>query len=361
MLAISNHSLMLGGGEYSFLDLLTHLPLKWNVLALLPAEGELGDRLRKKWIRTHVIPLPSIRPWYAPNILLSLSAYFNLCRRYPPALIYANGSRAALYGGIIGRFMRIPVIWHCRIANRDNYLDHILTRFCRYIIVNSQATAKRFGPTFPSKIRLVYNGVDIQWLREEGVTTPDSIQASEKIILVLARASRWKRHDLALTAFEKVASQQHKAHLFCVGDIDCADTEWWEFLQEKTARSPFSDRIHWIGQVDDVRPWLRAASLLLLASENEPFGRVLVEAMACGVPVVASRSGGVPEIVRDGKDGILVEPGKAKLIAKAISTVLEDDDLRRRLSVSAIEQAKLFTIDAHVKKMVQVFDETVGK
>jgi glycosyltransferase involved in cell wall biosynthesis len=79
------------------------------------------------------------------------------------------------------------------------------------------------------------------------------------------------------------------------------------------------------------------------------------------VPVVASRSGGVPEIVRDGKDGILVEPGEAGLMAEAISRVLEDDDLKRRLSMSAIEQAKLFSLDAHVKQMVQVFDETVRK
>jgi glycosyltransferase involved in cell wall biosynthesis len=352
---------MVGGGEHSFLECLSHLPDGWDILAVLPDEGELREKLKIKGIATCLVPLPPIRPWLAYDMVSCLRSFLQLCKTAQPQLIYANGSRAAFYGGATGRFMGIPAIWHCRIADRDTYLDHILTRLCTYIIVNSQATAKRFGPNLLGKIRLVYNGVNIQWLREEGVKSPDSVQALEKIILVLARASRWKRHDIALTAFETIASQHQKIHLFCVGDIDPGDTEWWEFLQEKATTSPFSDRIHWIGRVDDVRPWLRAASLLLLASENEPFGRVLVEAMACGVPVVASRSGGVPEIVRDGKDGILVEPGEAGLMAEAISRVLEDDDLKRRLSMSAIEQAKLFSLDAHVKQMVQVFDETVRK
>ena len=361
VLAISNHSRMVGGGEHSFLECLLRLPDDWDILAVLPDEGELREKFGTDGILTCIIPLPPLRSWAAHRIISSLGSFLQLCRKTQPGLIYANGSRAAIYGGTVGRIMGIPVIWHCRITSRDKYLDPILRRLCTCIIANSQATAKRFGPDLARKIKVVYNGVDIQWLTERDVGRPDFLQGMEKVILVLARVSRWKRHDLALYAFEKVASQEDRCHLLCLGDKDPLDPKWWEFVQEKTARSPFSDRIHWIGHVDDVRPWLRAASLLLLASENEPFGRVLVEAMACGVPVVATRCGGVPEIVRDGQDGILVEPGKADLMAEAISRVLGDDDLRLRLSMSAIKQAKLFSLDAHVKQMVQIFDETVRK
>jgi glycosyltransferase involved in cell wall biosynthesis len=361
ILAISNHSRMVGGGEHSLLECLSHLPDDWDILAVLPAEGELRKRLKIKGIATCVVSLPPVRPWLAYNMVSSLRSFLDLCKTAQPQLIYANGSRAAIYGGVVGRIMGIPVIWHCRITNRDIYLDPILTRLCTYIIANSQATAKRFGPILLSKVRVVYNGVNIKWLTEPDVKRPDSLQGIEKVILVLARVSRWKRHDLALSAFEKVASQEDRVHLFCLGDKDPLDLKWWKFIQEKAASSPFSDRIHWIGHVDEVRPWLKAASLLLLASENEPFGRVLVEAMACGVPVVATRSGGVPEIVRDRQDGILVKPGHIDQMADAISKVLGDDDLRRRLSMAGIEQAKLFSLDAHVKQMVQVFDQTVRK
>jgi glycosyltransferase involved in cell wall biosynthesis len=303
--------------------------------------------------------LPSIRPWLTASIISSLTRYLKLYRRYAPGLIYANGSRAAIYGGIAGRMMGIPVVWHCRISNRDKHLDPILTRLCTCIIANSQATAKRFGPTLLSKIRVVYNGVNIQWLRQKDVSRQDSVHPLEKVILVLARASRWKRHDLALSAFEKVASQEERAHLLCLGDKDPLDLKWWKFIQEKATRSPFSDRIHWIGQVDDVRPWLRAAYLLLLTSENEPFGRVLVEAMACGVPVVATRCGGVPEIVRDGQDGLLVEPGHADQMAEAIRKLFKDNILRDRLVKSALKRAETFSIEDHAKAMHQLFSDII--
>jgi hypothetical protein len=127
-LAISNHGIILGGGEYSFLDLISHLPEIWNALTVVPTEGELADCLRRNGIETKIAALPSIRPWNIPSIVSSLKKYFILFKKYQPTLIYANGSRAALYGGIIGKALKVPVIWHCRIADPDIYLDHILCR-----------------------------------------------------------------------------------------------------------------------------------------------------------------------------------------------------------------------------------------
>jgi glycosyltransferase involved in cell wall biosynthesis len=147
--------------------------------------------------------------------------------------------------------------------------------------------------------------------------------------------------------------------LVCIGAIDKFETDWWRHLQEQGAQSLVSDRIHWIGQVDDIRPWYRAASVMVLASDNEPFGRVIVEAMASGVPVIANLSGGVPEIIRNGQDGILVTPGKYKEIADAITKVLDDESLRRRLVHFAHERVKLFDLGRHVQILVEVFEETV--
>ena len=126
-----------------------------------------------------------------------------------------------------------------------------------------------------------------------------------------------------------------------------------------THRSEFSDRIHWVGHVDDVRPWYRLANMLVLASENEPFGRVLVEAMAFGVPIIATKGGGVPEIVRHGQDGLLVTPGRADAIAEAMEEVLNDKGLREKFGRSACKRAQTFTLDTHITKMLHVFKLTV--
>lgn len=107
----------------------------FSILSLIcPLTGELllqsqvkaswqSDRLRKKYIETYTLPLPAIRPWHLTKILDALRAYIRFCRQHRPELIYANGSRAALYGGIVGRIIGLPVIWHCRTVQRDILLD----------------------------------------------------------------------------------------------------------------------------------------------------------------------------------------------------------------------------------------------
>lgn len=361
ILAISNHGIMLGGGEHSFLDLLSHLPDVWKPLVLVPHEGELKARLGAKGIETQIIPLPSIRPWFIHNVLACLRSYFVTCKKYCPALIYANGSRAAFYGGLVGKLLGLPVIWHCRIADKDPCLDFLLIRMSDCIIANSHATARRFGARWKNKIAVVHNGVDIEWLTDLSVKKPDLISEKWKVIICVARVSRWKRHDIVLKAFEKVAMQEPGAHLFFIGGKDIEEPDWWDYLQVSTQKSRYSDRIHWVGKVSDVRPWYKAAHLLVLGSKNEPFGRVLVEAMACSVPIVATRSGGVPEIVRHGQDGLLVSPGNEGEMAAAIAKIFKDESLRVRFAKSCQERACFFSLDTHVDKMIHVFENTLLK
>jgi len=361
ILAISNHARILGGGEKSFLDLLSHLPKLWNVLAVVPGKGELADSLRQNGVETEIAALPSIRPWYILNILSSLKRYFNLFRRYRPALVYANGSRAALYGGIIGRALKIPVIWHCRIAEPDIYLDYLLCMLSTKIIANSNATAKRFNPHFQNKVRTIYNGIDIGWLQNRSIKKPDLIQSDWKVILVVARISKSKRHDLALSAFEKIASSDTKLHLLCIGSEDQLDPEWYNHLMKKTEHSQFFNQIHWIGQVADVRSWYQSASVLLFPAEKESFGRTLVEAMACGLPIVAARSGAVPEIIRDGQDGLLFSSGDQKNLINAMTLMLTDHALRENIIRSAYLRADFFNLNAHIKKMLIAFESILDK
>jgi len=308
-------------------------------------------------LRTMVIPLPPLKHWLAPDILKALAAYSKICLNFRPDLIYANGSRAAVYGGITGRILQIPVIWHCRIATPDIYLDFILSILMNRIIANSQASARRFSSVFRRKVRVVHNGIDLEWMKNPSVVKLDMVPTHWKVVLNVGRVSASKRHDLLLGAFDRIAHVMPNAHLVLVGSPDALEPARWNYLQRLSRRSVFSDRIHWIGHVEDVRPWYRAASVFIMASENEAFGRVLVEAMACGVPVVAVRSGGVPEIVRDGQDGFLVTTGDVAGIADAALEIIEDDGLRSRLSVSALDRAECFRMTEYVQGVLRVFDE----
>jgi glycosyltransferase involved in cell wall biosynthesis len=348
---------MLGGGEHSFLELLTHLPEPWIPLAIVPAEGKLLVNLRSHGVESEVMQLPQIRPWKALQVFACIIRLLNLYNRKKPDLIYANNSRAAFYGGILGKLTRVPVVWHCRISEADFLMDNILVYLCQRIVANSRATLNRFGPRFRSKVRIVYNGININWLKGKVVTQPANISKKWKIILLVARASKMKRHDLAISAFEKAAEQIHDLHLVCVGDKDCSQQYWWDYLQKKTAESPFKKQIHWVGHVDDVRPWYRAASMLIFPSENEAFGRVLVEAMACSLPIIAVRSGGVPEVIRHAQDGWLVTPGSEVEITDAILKLLSDSTFKNRVAMSAEQRAHSFDLKVHVNGMVRIFNE----
>lgn len=312
-------------------------------------------------IKHHIINLHQLRPRLLRNNLKSLLAFIRLIRREKPDLIYANGSRAAFYGGLAGRLYSIPAVWHCRIAAPDPCFDFILGHLCTHIIANSEATARRFDRRYQSEISVVYNGFNLKWLRANRVNKPDIIQDDWKVILVVARLSKWKRHDLALKAFEKVAANNLDAHLICVGGPDPHDAVWADHLRALAEKSTFSPRIHWIGVVDDIRPWYRAATVLLLPSDNEPFGRVLIEAMASGVPVVATRGGGVPELVADAYEGFLVGLGSAEEMSHALQTILNNDGLRISFSRRAQEKADLFQLQKHVKEMSAIFFRMLKK
>ena len=361
LLAISNHGTFLGGGEHSFADLISALSVNWNVLATVPEGKELYSRLKKNGVPTRVIPLPGIRPWSIHHIASSLKGYGKICKEVRPSLIYANGSRAALYGGLVGRALKIPVIWHCRIATRDPFLDAVLCRLSSCIIANSEATKMRFNARIQEDVHVVYNGIDLHQFQKSNIPKPALIQPNWKIILTVARISRWKGHDRVISAFESIADVYQDAHLVCVGSPDTLEPQWWRYLKDRSDNSAFSYRIHWVGQAEDVRPWYKAADVMVLASENEPFGRVVVEAMASGVPVVAARTGGIPEIIRHQRNGLLVNAGKEDEFAQAVARILSDHPLRKRLILSGLERSKFFGIKAHTEAMIEVFNRTQKK
>ena len=354
---------MLGGGEHSLLDVLAVMRQQWEPLVIVPSEGELSQRLVRNKIEVRIIPMPAVRPWYTLRTITALKKIASVCSRYGAKTLYASGTRAAVYGGIVARFIRRPLVWHCRVADRDRVLDPLLVKLSTKIIVNSCATAARFSGMARKKVTVIYNGLDLDWLQNGFSTGNQMIRNDWKVILSVSRVSRWKRHDVILSAFEKVAGLDPALHLVCVGDRDHHQMDWWKALQQRTRQSRFSERIHWIGQVDDVRPWYATASMLVHASDNEPFGRVLVEAMAARLPVVATRGGGIPEIVRHGKDGPLVPPGDADQMAESIEKILSNDQLRNRLAASGLSRSKQFDRSRLAARILQLFNDlsTVGQ
>ena len=201
---------------------------------------------------------------------------------------------------------------------------------------NARTVAARYGfePT------VVFNGIDTSLFRP---TTPDpDIVRTDgtPLLLWVGRLQPWKGVDVALRALREIP----QAYLMIVGDGETR-TE----LERLTQELGLTDRVHFLGAVPRERlPAIYATADLLLATSfaSETFGIGLVEAQACGLPVVASRFGGFPEVIDEGRTGLLVPPRDPTALAAAVRTLLNDPERRRAMADAAPGWAAQFSWSA---------------
>jgi len=351
---ISGFSDFIGGGEHSLFDLVTNLPNAYQPILITPEKGSLSVRMRESGITTMHLPMPPL----GPGALLAMPAWFRLFKKQRPDLLHVNNSRAAFYAGVAGRWLGIPMIFHCRIIDRDRYLDWLLVRLATAIIANSRATAERFSSWPDVQPDVIYNGFKMPDLPCYSMPNP---WGAGHVLLNVARLSRWKRHDILLQVFDRLAGAFPDLHLVCIGAADPLDTAWEHKLREHPLSCQHADRIHWLGHQDDPGPWYQMADIFALTSEHEPFGRVVVEAMAHAVPVVAFATGGVPEIIDTATQGRLVEEGDLDGFCDAIRQLLSDEGLRREMGEQGMARAACFSIASHVRRVCNLYDGLLDK
>jgi len=352
---VSAFAEFVGGGEYSLFDLMTHLPVHIEPVLLVPAEGELSARAESEGISWNLAPMPKIG-------IASLAALWRwriLLADIKPDVLHINNSRPVFYAGIMGWLLGIPALFHCRVDKSDARLDWLLARLVDGVIANSDATAKRFSAWSKLRVWTVHNGVDVSaWHQADGRKNKKPFDA-EQVVLVVARVSRWKRHDIALDVFDRIAGTIPGLHLICVGGKDPMDEAWWAALQQQKEVLPNAHRVHWMGEVDHaaLEDWYAVADVLVLPSDDEPFGRVLVEAMFMGVPIVAFDGGGVPEVVQHGKQGILLSHGDVDGMTAAVAKLLGDAEICAAMGEAGRLRTQAFSVARHVEKVCAVYAE----
>jgi glycosyltransferase involved in cell wall biosynthesis len=178
------------------------------------------------------------------------------------------------------------------------------------------------------------------------------IRREEVILSTVSYLRPFKNPQVLVAACQELRERGVPARLFVAGDGDMLPD-----LKVLADRLGVADRVHWLGNVADPRTLLQASDIFVLASVGEAFGLVLAEAMACGVPVVGSRSGSIMEVVDDGRTGILSTPLDAVAFADAIERLARDVPLRAELAARAVERAReYFTVDIMVERTIAIYD-----
>jgi glycosyltransferase involved in cell wall biosynthesis len=311
-----------------------------DVTVAAPDEPGFGARVRSVGARFVPVALASRSDWR------SFARLVGLLRRERFDVVHTHCRNADLHGGLAARATATPHVAHLRglLVDGDGGLPTglvdrchraLLRRLPRRIVAISEAVRRRALAVLgvaPERIVTVRNGIDVGRMRAPSrsgaaVRAEFAIPADARLLVAIGTLGRCKGQDLLI---EALAATWTAPHALLVGDGEARAA-----LTALAERLGVARRVHFAGQRADVRELLHAADLFVHPARWEGFGRVVAEAMAAGRPLVATRVGGIPEIVADGVTGRLVEPGQPLALAGAIDALLEDPLLAQRLGAAA--------------------------
>jgi glycosyltransferase involved in cell wall biosynthesis len=314
-----------------------------------PMDGWLGDRVKAARLRWHHIPLHGFID------LPSVWRLARLARRENADLIHGHLTRGAWYAGWAARAAGVPSV---ATAHSDNAGKHF-GRATRIVAV-SRAVADflaRQGYD-AARIRMVHHGITdiaahLPASARETTRLSLGLSAGEPCLLMAARIVPAKGHDTALQALARLTHRRWT--LLIAGDHQA---DLGPQMQALATRLGIADRVRFLGQREDVPALLAAADLLLAPSRREALSLTLLEASACALPIVASRAGGIGEVVEDGASGLLVAPDDPAALAGAIESLLADAALAARLGARARQRFEAgFTEATMFDRTIDVYRE----
>lgn len=374
----------LGGAEQSLLLLLQGLRASGvETEVALFADGPFRDRLSALGVPTVELALPRLAraagryrlpggPVGGATLMAgSLPAALRLAataRRAKADLIHTNGMKAHLLGGLAGRLVRLPVIWHLRDFPPGGWAGRTFREAVRLlpemILAPSEAVAASVRLPGRRRPRVVPDPVDLDrfhpGIPRDRIRRELGIGGEEPLIGMIGHLTPWKGHAVFLEIARAVADWIPRARFVVVGGSiyeTHGHAGYPETLRQRAAALGLSDRVTFLGARDDVPDLLAGLDVLVHAPiAPEPFGRVLAEAMAVGQPVVAARCGGIPEVVEDGVTGFLVPSADVGAFTAAVVRLLEDPVLCRRLGGAGRRRAEArFGIEAHAATVIEAY------
>jgi glycosyltransferase involved in cell wall biosynthesis len=310
-----------------------------------------------------------------PQVLSYMRDLENALAQNPSALIHTTGIKCHVMGAIVGKKTGTPVLWHLRdILSRGPslYVLRAIERACSpHVVSNSRATAEGFFAK-AERSWIVHNGLDPStWARSQWQDERDRLrqemgaQPNMPLIGVVGVLARWKGQLEFLRMARNLLNHGVKARFAVVGGEiydTIGDRGFGLELREEARRLGISGHVHFTGHVPNPGKYIQALDILIHCSlKPEPFGRVITEAMALEVPIVAAADGGVLEIVRNGHSALLYPPGDIEAMARAVSQLVQDPGLCGSMIQKArAEFLERFTVDRYVRGVTQVYDQILG-
>lgn len=340
-----DHSGELGGAERSMLELIARLdPSRLRPILACPLEGPLADRARGMGLEPWPFEAPeaarhaSREAWAASPLSTAWSArsfglaLWHLAQRAKAegvVAIHTNTLKAHVLGAPLARLAGTELVWHLRdLPSSRGNAGRLLTWAAKLgrpkAIAIAEAVRRDWPLVVREQARVVHNGIDLASFDARAAAEAPPALPQEPVVASLSHLIPWKGHGDFLGAVAKLAPRFPEVAWAVGGDDIFQFQGERERLRALAEMLGVSEQVAFLGHVEAVPSFMKALHLFVLPSHHEPFGRVLLEAMAAGRPVVATRGGGVPEVVVHGETGLLVPPGRPDALAEAIGELLSD-------------------------------------
>ncbi|MBP5320714.1 MAG: glycosyltransferase family 4 protein [Kiritimatiellae bacterium] len=338
-----------GGGQMSLFEACRALSKtgEVEVAAVIPP-GDIAERMREAGIP--VFLGKSVRGQRGGvNFFRTLKKLFSArdpiheaLKRFKPDIIHANSLTAFL---AVKRQKKIPMLCHVRDIRYPVMPMRAVSHLADGIIAASPeietALAETLSSRVFSKIKIVTNGIDLEQFKPgDRLAARKTAGLPERgpLIGMVAYFVPWKRHNLFLRAAATIRKRLPDAHFVIVGrDLLHEHREWIDELRGLSKELGLEEAVSWITNTSHVETLYPAMDLLIHPAVHEPFGRVVCEAMAARVPVIAASPGGPDSIITPGQDGLLIDEGDPDQTAQAALELLADPDRMKRMADAAFE------------------------
>lgn len=368
------------GAQRRLLDLAPRLAAEGVRLTLACPSGELSERwlaaghpyepldlpvhrgLRRSGSRQRPGPGAVARELAA--VARSTAVIARRARRFD--VVQSHSLWAHLETALAGRIARRPVVLDLHDIVDPGAGRSVLNaaaRLATTTLANSAATARTVSSARCTAI--VHPGVDTRRFRpgvaDPGIRAELSADPTAPLVAIVGRVDPNKGVAVLVEALAHVDTPDGVPHLAVIGREHVGAPEDAHALRSHAA-ALLGDRVRFVPPRDDIPAVLRSIDVLVNASRHEPFGRTVLEAQACGVPVIGTDAGGIPEFVRDGETGLLVPPFDATALADALRRVLCDPSLRDRLSAAGADQARRqFSVELQAAAAAAIYRDVAGR
>jgi len=358
----------LGGGERAMIRMIRAHSPRFNPQVLTFREDIHPEAKQQLAVPIHVIPLVQTGSIEGLRAAMSIRALILSERIH---IVHTFFETSDLFAGFVAKLTGVKVLISSRrdmgiLRSRKHQIAYrVVGRLCSKVFTVSEAVREQVlekDQLDPKRVTTLYTGIRIQH-PQSFISNPDirqriGIPHGVPIVLSVAHILPWKGHADFLRMAAHVHEKVPEAQFVVAGSAN--DRALFNELLLLRESLGLRSHVHFLGEVDFVHSLCRSASVFCLLSESEGLPNVVLEAMAAGVPVVATKAGGTVELVVDGETGYLTEVGCPEEAAERVDRLLRSPQLARRMSTSARARVEsLFSIERMMSTLERIYESSV--